>query len=319
MRITTFQSDMKTLMESVAKLEYEAAKGELKKYFTTAMVAVTRGFMVSTDGLPEKTDNACYYLLRHAFRFTQLQTAFEYTDAAAFDKELTGHLSVPSQASRESLRTLKEKTKDHGNALAYLLIAIFCDSVTAYEKAVRNQEIKAEMEAIQQSLMSEKPTADTAMALEDEPTLDARTMNALIEQKVAEATKQLRNQVQQLATKSKSKNGKGGASTGTPSSKTGRSKRNNSKKNKNSNKGSTDSSKSSKKQSKNNNKGSSKTPAKSTQKKTTTKNRNQGRKADGAANDSKNDNNKRQRNGGLSQSGKKKNNNKRNSKGSGRK
>jgi hypothetical protein len=303
-KIATFQSETSKIMQSVAALELQQSENEYKKYLLLAVVAIARGFIIVTDGL-ESTDYHCYILLVHVLRSTKLRALLPYENAAALDTMIQQHVSLPSADQRATLDRDKEKFSAQGDSLKRILNGTFPDAITAYTTAVKNQEIKKQMAAVEKLLDTEKPTAEVAQILDEESKLDADTINKLIEKKVAEATTNLRKQVKQLSTTTKSKNGKRGAPTRTPSPKTGRSTRtsNDTKTKSNSN-----GKKTTKSSSKSNNK------ANKSKTKTTSPKRTRGRKADDAGNDSKGGKPKQSRNDGKKPSQKRNKSQKRPSK-----
>jgi hypothetical protein len=214
--LESFKTNARGACLSLANLEEKLAKEERNRYIITAVVNIVKAFLICTEEVPKDENNAFYFSIL-LLQKSDLSNAIGVTTETPLGPKLQPFFGTPTDAMTLSLTVKTTEFKKHLDVLAPALVDCFVGSVTAYDKALKNQQIKQQMTALQQAITCEQPTAEAAVQIDKEPALEPESMSALIRSEVNTATQKLRKELSEL--KAKAKNGPRGAPTHTPSSK----------------------------------------------------------------------------------------------------
>jgi hypothetical protein len=202
--IRNFQSSMRSKLYNCVGLEQNHLQISSAKLFFNSALAIAKLLLLNQDHRNPTADIDSRFLVllmleRHAIKLSKYQSwhpghVFESFHAHVDDKN-------PAHIRGTLPNNFADGKKALADNLAQVLIFTFITSWEKKQAVIDAKEKNNILEQARRAILVEESTASTAAALDLEDTIDSKTINNLIEEKVSHTTKHLRSQIAQLEQK----------------------------------------------------------------------------------------------------------------------
>jgi hypothetical protein len=199
--VETFQKALKTNMITVAKLELTQIQSDIN---TTILESVRDLSTISVmnhfpeaENYPRTARNLARATLEDHFEDLKIFSTIEHDSVFLRYKELTADEDAPYETGN-----LLPGARLHIACLIPELLStlkkITVDSWKEQLDAISKKKKLLELDGYVKTTLTEKATADTAMLLDEEPTIEPAIIKSLIAKGVSNATKDLKKTVERL-------------------------------------------------------------------------------------------------------------------------
>ena len=219
--VEAFQKALTASISSVTELEIAALDNDINKTVFTLLHDLAALWLVNadpTDDDPPSRALALLCLEKHSSllehtMLTRSNVFEQYKKHRDCDEDI--HLRGGLDPA------LRGCLLSHIGGLMIILKPILNDAWSLFNDHTQARATNVALEKLSTLLLTAPPTADTAMAVDTEQTVDAKTLDELIQKRVDEQTKALKTKINQMEQQQKRqpKNEKGGDPKSAPSSK----------------------------------------------------------------------------------------------------